>query len=144
MCKGVVSEATLHVAECALKMCGTSNTGIVITTSQMVNQITHLTYRAAAEQLRSGRIDSTLPGPYGDVEVVQETIYNDLLERALDALAQVKIGHLLDANSQMGPLVHAGHKTHVATAVSYLKSRGGAIHQVTPCPTCPATSLRRR
>jgi len=66
--------------------------------------------------------------------IVQDTVYNELLERALDALTAVKIGHALDESSQMGPLVHGGHKMGVETAVSHLKSRGGTIHQVTPLP----------
>ncbi len=267
-------------------------TGIIINTSKMVNQITHLTYRAAAEQLRGGWTDATLPGPHGDVEIlrrpwgpaaciapwnapaalaahkvanalaagcpvilkpsewapysavylaqaaeavgmppgvfqivnggtavgaavvsdprircvsftgglhggravaqacavdfkplqlelggnnalvvlddadldataagivtgmttlngqwcralgrmlVQENIYNDLMERAFDTLAAVKIGHSLDVTSQMGPLVHKGHQDHVATAVSNLQAKGGTIHQVTPLPDLPGT-----
>ncbi|MCA9951505.1 MAG: aldehyde dehydrogenase [Anaerolineales bacterium] len=267
-------------------------TGIIINTSKMVNQITHLTYRAAAGQLRDGWTDTTLPGPHGDIEIlrrpwgpaaciapwnapaalaahkvanalaagcpvilkpsewapysavylaqaaeavgipsgvfqivnggaevgaalvsdprircvsftgglhggravaqtcavdfkplqlelggnnamivlddadldatavgivagmttlngqwcralgrllVQENIYNDLMERAFDALAAVKIGHSLDATSQMGPLVHKRHKDHVATAVAHLRAKGGTIHQVTPMPDLPGT-----
>ena len=71
--------------------------------------------------------------------IVQDTIYNELLERALDALTTVKIGHALEESSQMGPLVHAGHRNHLQTAVAQLQSRGGNIHQVTPLPDLPGT-----
>jgi phenylacetaldehyde dehydrogenase len=69
--------------------------------------------------------------------IVQDTIYNELLERALDALAAVKIGHALDEASQMGPLVQAKHRQGIETAVSHLQSRGGTVHQVTPLPDLP-------
>ena len=71
--------------------------------------------------------------------IVQETIYHDLLEQALDGLAAVQVGHALEESSQMGPLVHAGHRGHIETAVSRLQSRGGTVHQVTPLPDLPGT-----
>ncbi|WP_420630153.1 aldehyde dehydrogenase family protein [Candidatus Leptofilum sp.] len=71
--------------------------------------------------------------------IVQDTIYNDLLERTLEALAAVKVGHALDESSQMGPLVHARHRGHLQTAVAHLQSRGGTVHQVTPLPDLPGT-----
>lgn len=71
--------------------------------------------------------------------IVQESVYHELLERSLDALAAVKVGHALDEASQMGPLVHAGHKGHLETAVSRLQEKGGTVHQVTPLPDLPGT-----
>jgi phenylacetaldehyde dehydrogenase len=71
--------------------------------------------------------------------LVQDTVYNDLLERALEALAAVKIGHALAETSQMGPLIHAGHRGHLQTAVAQLQARGGKVHQVTPLPDLPGT-----
>lgn len=73
--------------------------------------------------------------------IVQETVYNELLERALDALAVVKIGNSLHEDSQMGPLVHLGHLQHVANAVAQHQSRGGTIHQVTPLPELPGNFM---
>jgi phenylacetaldehyde dehydrogenase len=71
--------------------------------------------------------------------IVQESIYSDLLEHTLDALTGVKIGHALDADSQMGPLAHVAHRRHIETAVDDLQSRGGTLHQVTPLPDGPGT-----
>jgi len=73
--------------------------------------------------------------------IVQETVYNDLLERTLDRLAAVKIGDSLNEASQMGPLVHQGHLKHVGNAVAQHQSRGGTIHQVTPLPDLPGNFL---
>ena len=73
--------------------------------------------------------------------IVQETIYNDLMERALDALAAAKIGNSLNETSQMGPLVHQGHLNHVGNAISQHQSHGGTIHQVTPLPDLPGNFL---
>ncbi len=73
--------------------------------------------------------------------IVQDNIYNDLMERALAALASVKIGDSLSESSQMGPLVHQGHLHHVKTAVSQHQAHGGTIHQVTPLPDLPGTFM---
>jgi phenylacetaldehyde dehydrogenase len=69
--------------------------------------------------------------------IVHETIQDELLECALVKLARVRVGHSLSAESQMGPLVHGGHKAVVETAVIYLQSRGGQLHQSTPLPNLP-------
>lgn len=69
--------------------------------------------------------------------LVQENVYNDLLERAFESLSKVQVGHSLDEESQMGPLVHERHQTHVTTAVAHLQSLGGTPHQHTPLPEMP-------
>lgn len=66
--------------------------------------------------------------------VVDEHIHDDLLERALDQLSRIKIGHSLDTTSQMGPLVHAGHYQLVNSAMAELQAMGGRAHQVTEFP----------
>jgi phenylacetaldehyde dehydrogenase len=50
------------------------NTGIVISLSGMVNHICHLAFRAAANELRSGWLNGTMPGPYGDVEILHKPL----------------------------------------------------------------------
>lgn len=71
--------------------------------------------------------------------LVHERVQNDLLERALDRLAVLKIGHSLDPESEMGPLVHAEHRAVVTTAVAHLQTKGGMVHQVTPLPDLPGS-----
>lgn len=66
--------------------------------------------------------------------LVHENIQNELMEVTLDRLSGVKIGNSMSDESQMGPLVHAGHKTHIETAVAHYQSLGGQLHQSTPLP----------
>lgn len=90
---------------------------------------------AAAEGIAAGM--TTLNGQWcralGRL-IVHERIHDDLLERALDQLSRIKIGHSLDRASQMGPLVHAGHYQLVQSAVTALQAKGGQAHQVTGLP----------
>jgi phenylacetaldehyde dehydrogenase len=69
--------------------------------------------------------------------IVHESVQNELLEQALDKLAALKIGHSLAEDSQMGPLVHAGHQQHLETAVAQYQTLGGQLHQATPLPDLP-------
>ncbi|HUN21542.1 MAG TPA: aldehyde dehydrogenase family protein [Anaerolineales bacterium] len=67
--------------------------------------------------------------------LVHEKVYPELLERALDALSQVRVGHSLDSTSQMGPLIHAAHRNGVARSAEHLQGLGGRILQSTPLPS---------
>lgn len=51
-----------------------TNTGIVISTSGMVNHICHLAFRAAAGVLRSGALNRTVDGPHGPVEILDKPL----------------------------------------------------------------------
>ncbi len=51
-----------------------TNTGIVISTSGMVNHICHLAFRAAAGVLRSGALNKRMEGPHGDVEILDKPL----------------------------------------------------------------------
>ncbi len=73
--------------------------------------------------------------------LVHESVQAALLDRTLDRLAAVKIGHSLDERSEMGPLVHRGHWQGVQTAVAQLQSQGGVSHQPTPLPELPGCFL---
>ena len=66
--------------------------------------------------------------------IVHENVQNELLEVTQDRLAEVKIGDSMSPASQMGPLVHAGHKAHMLEAILHYQDLGGTIHQVTPIP----------
>lgn len=50
------------------------HTGIIFSTTQFVNAIVWLAFRAAAGVLRSGYVFSTVPGPCGDVEILRKPL----------------------------------------------------------------------
>lgn len=69
--------------------------------------------------------------------IVHEDRAADLLAAASERLAAVRIGHSLEPASQMGPLIHAGHRRLLAEAVNHLAELGGIVHQPTPLPDLP-------
>jgi phenylacetaldehyde dehydrogenase len=50
------------------------STGITLNTSTLVNFITHITFRAAAQMLESGGTHTTLPGEFGPVDVLRKPL----------------------------------------------------------------------
>ena len=56
---------------------------------------------------------------------------DDLLDRVLAALAEVRLGHSLDPDTQMGPIVHSGHLQLLQERIAAL---GGKPHSATPLP----------
>ena len=71
--------------------------------------------------------------------IVHESVAVDLLSAALAQLANVKMGHAMEADSQLGPLVHDGHRATVEASVAALVTQGGIAHQSTPLPSSDAT-----
>jgi acyl-CoA reductase-like NAD-dependent aldehyde dehydrogenase len=57
--------------------------------------------------------------------------HDELLEAVLAALAQVRLGHSLDPETQMGPIVHSAHLQHLQERIAAL---GGKPHSSTPLP----------
>ena len=60
-----------------------------------------------------------------------ESLVDDLLDRVLTALADVRLGHSLDPETQMGPMVHSGHLQHLQERIVAL---GGKPLSSTPLP----------
>ena len=56
---------------------------------------------------------------------------DDLLDRVLARLGDVRLGHSLDADAQMGPIVHSGHLQLLQERIAAL---GGKAHSATPLP----------
>lgn len=67
--------------------------------------------------------------------IVHESVAADLLTIILDKLATVKMGDALDPASQLGPLVHAGHRVAIQKSVDALIAQGGTAHATTPRTT---------
>jgi phenylacetaldehyde dehydrogenase len=66
--------------------------------------------------------------------LLHEEIANALLERVLPQLSTVRIGPALDENSDMGPLIHDGHRRVMQSALLEYAKLGGRVHQTTPLP----------
>lgn len=66
--------------------------------------------------------------------IVHERIADALLEAVLAVLAQVKVGHSLQMESQMGPLVHSRHLAKIKGQLEGLLAKGGQAHHSTPLP----------
>jgi phenylacetaldehyde dehydrogenase len=62
---------------------------------------------------------------------VPEALADDLLDRVLAALVEVRLGHSLDPDTQMGPMVHSGHLQLLQVQLAAL---GGKAHSSTPLP----------
>ncbi len=70
--------------------------------------------------------------------VVPAELADDLLDRVLAQLADVRLGHSLAPDSQMGPMVHSGHLQHLRDRIAAL---GGQPHSATPLPDLPGNFL---
>jgi 5-carboxymethyl-2-hydroxymuconic-semialdehyde dehydrogenase len=45
--------------------------------------------------------------------IVQDTIYDEFLERVVERARNVRVGHPLDPDAEVGPLIHSDHLTNV-------------------------------
>ncbi|MEX0828142.1 MAG: aldehyde dehydrogenase family protein, partial [Haliea sp.] len=66
--------------------------------------------------------------------LVHRSVKNRLLEKVLDKLANIRLGHSLAAESEMGPMVHAGQYHSLLAAIENLRQKGGEALSSTPLP----------
>ncbi|MBY6189600.1 aldehyde dehydrogenase family protein [Microbulbifer agarilyticus] len=66
--------------------------------------------------------------------LVHESVKDRLLDKVMSQLANIRIGHSLDEESDMGPLVHRGHFEQVQSDIERLRSCGGEVLTATPLP----------
>jgi len=66
--------------------------------------------------------------------IVHQRHKNALLDKVLALLSQLKLGHSLSAESDMGPMVHKGQYDTVLDAIAQLKAKGGTCHSATTLP----------
>jgi acyl-CoA reductase-like NAD-dependent aldehyde dehydrogenase len=66
--------------------------------------------------------------------LVQRSVKDALLEQVRQQLAAIKLGHSLDENSDMGPLIHQQQYESVLAEVERLRSLGGRVIQATALP----------
>lgn len=66
--------------------------------------------------------------------LVHESVKDRLLDKVLSQLASIRLGHSLDEDSDMGPLVHRGHFEQVQADIERLCSKGGQVLTATTLP----------
>ncbi len=69
--------------------------------------------------------------------LVHHSVKDQLLQRVEKALAAIRLGHSLDSESDMGPLIHQGHFNDVQAEIERLRSAGGELICPTPLPDLP-------
>ncbi|WP_299592240.1 aldehyde dehydrogenase [uncultured Microbulbifer sp.] len=66
--------------------------------------------------------------------LVHESLKERLLDKVLSILSTIKLGHSLDEDSDMGPLVHQGQYDQIQRDLERLTARGGHMLSTTPLP----------
>jgi phenylacetaldehyde dehydrogenase len=66
--------------------------------------------------------------------LVHESLQQQLLDAVCRRLSALHMGAALDPQAEMGPLVHEGHRQHVAAAVDALAAKGAQVLQPTALP----------
>ncbi len=69
--------------------------------------------------------------------LVHHKVKDALLERVAHKLSRLKLGHSLDQQSQMGPLIHEQQYRSVLAEIERLESAGGKVLQYTRLPELP-------
>ena len=59
--------------------------------------------------------------------LVHEQIYDAFLDRFLEGAAAIRVGHALDPETQLGPLVTAAHRDRVVAHIEAAKADGAAL-----------------
>jgi 5-carboxymethyl-2-hydroxymuconic-semialdehyde dehydrogenase len=59
--------------------------------------------------------------------LVQASIYEEFIKRAAERVKKIKIGHPLDADTEIGPLIHPRHLEKVLSYVDVAKKDGAKI-----------------
>lgn len=66
--------------------------------------------------------------------IVHKSVKEELLERVMDKLSRIKLGHSLDEQSEMGPMVHQGQFDSIQQDISKLCKKGGTALSSTKLP----------
>ncbi len=69
--------------------------------------------------------------------IVHESMKERLLEKCLERLAGIRLGHSLSEQSDMGPMVHRGQYDLILSEIEHLKRKGGVVHSSTSLPDLP-------
>ena len=70
--------------------------------------------------------------------LVQDTIYQDFTERLADKVRRIPVGHPLDPDAVVGPLIHPRHRDKVCSYTDLARSEGATVVDGTPYADAPA------
>lgn len=66
--------------------------------------------------------------------LVHQSVAETLLSAITERFAKIKLGHVMDESSTMGPVVHKGHYTLIQKAVAEYEAQGGECLRATALP----------
>mmetsp|Transcript_15331 Transcript_15331/g.36190 ORF Transcript_15331/g.36190 Transcript_15331/m.36190 type:complete len:584 (-) Transcript_15331:73-1824(-) len=66
--------------------------------------------------------------------IVHELVHDELLEKVLNRLENLKLGHSLDPTSQMGPISNKRNLAALTRSLNTLKELGGTLHSRSQLP----------
>ena len=66
--------------------------------------------------------------------IIHESLVKDVIETTMHRLEKLHVGSSLHHETEMGPLVHRGHKEFVVAAIDAYREQGATILQSTPMP----------
>ena len=70
--------------------------------------------------------------------LVQETIYDEFTSRLADEMKRVPVGHPLDPDSVIGPLIHERHHEKVTSYRAVAEADGATVHEGSSWADAPA------
>ncbi|WP_262849111.1 aldehyde dehydrogenase family protein [Mumia quercus] len=66
--------------------------------------------------------------------IVPEELADEVVSRAVQRLSGLRAGDPLDADSDLGPIVHSVHRARLESALDALRAAGGEVHTGTAVP----------
>ena len=69
--------------------------------------------------------------------LVQDSIYDEFIERLAEKMRHIPVGHPLDPSSVIGPLIHPRHHEKVERYRSIAADDGATVHEGTPWADAP-------
>ena len=69
--------------------------------------------------------------------LVQDSIYDEFIERLVEKMRGIPVGHPLDPSSVIGPLIHPRHHEKVERYRSIAADDGATVHEGTPWADAP-------
>ena len=61
--------------------------------------------------------------------ILHESIYNDFMEKLKTRVGNLKVGHPLDPNTEVGPMIHSSHQEKVLSYAALAREEGAIILQ---------------
>ncbi|MGI9235795.1 MAG: aldehyde dehydrogenase family protein [Woeseiaceae bacterium] len=66
--------------------------------------------------------------------IIHQSMLEEIVDKTMLRLRDLRLDNSVSTDTEMGPLVHSGHKQHVEAAIDSYRKKGGRIRQETPLP----------